>query len=85
MLPQALGQEAPESDQRIVLSGNPALASEAAKFCAAPSSTLAFAGETLTDKSLVTVTCAVPLTDGEATVAALMVTVAGDGKSNGAL
>jgi hypothetical protein len=69
----------------MVGSGLPALDKAAEKACLAPSSTLAVAGVTATARSLVTVNCALALIVGEAVLVAVTRTVAGEGKSAGAV
>jgi len=67
------------------VSGCPALASVAAKFCCALNSTLAVPGEIPTTMSLVTVICAFPWLAGFAALVAVIFTFAGEGKSAGAV
>ena len=67
------------------MSGWPALETNAEKVCLVPSSMLKSPGEIPTEISLSTETCALPLLDADTTLVAVMRTVAGEGKSRGAL
>ena len=85
-LPQAFGQAAPLTVQRIEVSGCPALLSEEEKVLCAPNSTLAaLFGEIPIEMSLATVICALPWLAGCATLLAAIFMVEGDGKSGGAV
>ncbi len=67
------------------MSGWPALETIAENVCLAPSSMLRGPGEIPTEISLSMETCALPLLDADTKLVAVMRTVAGEGKSGGAL
>ncbi len=71
--------------QRTAVSGWPLLVITARKFCVAPSSTLAAPGKIVSATSLVTVIAAVADFVGSAWLVAVTCTVAGEGKSAGAV
>lgn len=83
--PQAVGQLAPLKLQRTAVSGWPALAIVARKACVAPSSTLALGGARVMATSLATVICAAADFVASAWLVAVTLTVAGEGKSAGAV
>jgi hypothetical protein len=84
-VPHAEGHAAPVSPQRTAASGCPLLVITARKFCDAPSSTAAIPAEIVTRISLVTVNIAVADFVGSVTLIAVTCTIAGEGKSAGAV
>jgi hypothetical protein len=83
--PHALGQPAPETLQRNVLSGCPELATIALNACNAPSSTPVMLGVICTTMSLVIAALALSDLVGSAALVAVTRTLPGDGKSAGAV
>lgn len=84
-VPHAVGHAAPDKLQRTVVSGWPLLVTAARKACVAPSSTFAGFGASDSAMSLVTVTLAVSDFVGSAWLVAVICSVAGEGKSAGAV
>jgi hypothetical protein len=85
-VPQAAPEHpGPEVLQLTARSGLPEPVMLARNCWVAPSSTLAVAGETLTVKSLLTVSAAPALFVGSAALAAVIASVAGEGRSCGAV
>src|SRR4051812_26087723 len=83
-VPHSDGHTAPERVQRTAVSGCPLLPIDAWKFWTAPSSRLAEPGVSATVRSLVIVTAALADFAGSAWLAALISTVATDGRCAGA-
>jgi len=84
-VPHALGQAVPERLQSMVVSGCPLLVTVTWNACVAPSSTLAGFGVSARVMSLKTVTLAAPDFVASAWLVAVICTVAGEGKSAGAV
>ena len=84
-VPQAAGHAAPPRLQRTAVSGWPALVMAARNACVAPNSTLAPGGEIAIAMSLVIVSDADPDFVESAWLVAVICTVAGEGRSPGAV